>query len=102
MQIQQQHIIQNILIFLEKYNVLNLKVIHVNTGDITITNRIRKLKKYPKYSKHASLKQHKVVILGDGHAKGYAAGVKHLLSSGFEVFGVYQPRSWNENHKGHG
>jgi len=45
------------------------------------TNRVNKLKEYSKCSKHASQKQHKVVILGDSHARGCAAGVKHLKCS---------------------
>ena len=31
------------------------------------------------------------MFLGDSHARGCAAGVKHLLSSGFEVFGSINP-----------
>ena len=55
------------------------------------TDRVNKLKEYTKCSKHASQKQHKVVILGDSHARGCATGVKHLLSSDFEVFGCINP-----------
>ena len=32
-------------------------------------------------------KQHKVVIIGDGHARGCTAEVKHLLNNKFEVLG---------------
>jgi hypothetical protein len=55
------------------------------------TNWVNKLKEYPKCPKHASQKQHKVMILGDSHARGCAAEVKHLLSSDFEVFGTTNP-----------
>jgi hypothetical protein len=55
------------------------------------TNRVNKLKGHSKCSKHASQKRHKVVILGDSHARGCAARVKHLLNSDFEVFGSINP-----------
>jgi len=32
-------------------------------------------------------KQHKVIILGDSHARGCASGVSHLLNNDFEVLG---------------
>ena len=38
-------------------------------------------------------KQHKVLIVGDSHAKGCAASVKHLLNSNYEVFGSINPGS---------
>ena len=62
-----------------------------NNFQTPTTNRVNRLKEYSKCSKHASQKQHKVVILGDSHARGCAAGVKHLLSSDFEVFGSINP-----------
>jgi hypothetical protein len=48
------------------------------------TNWVNKLKEYPKCPKHASQKQRKFMIVGDSHAKGCAAEVKHLLSSDFK------------------
>jgi hypothetical protein len=38
-------------------------------------------------------KQHKLIILGDSHAKGCGTGVKHLLNNDFEVFGFVNPGS---------
>jgi len=52
---------------------------------------VNKFKKYSKCSKHASQKQQKIVILGDSHTRGCAAGVKHLFSNDFEVFGFTNP-----------
>ena len=62
-----------------------------NNFQTPTTNQVNKLKEYSKCSKHAYQKQHKVVILGDSHARGCAAGVKHLLSSDFEVIGSINP-----------
>jgi hypothetical protein len=56
-----------------------------NRFQTPITNRV-KLKEYSMCSKHASQKQHKVVILGDSHARGCAARVKHLLTHCGPVF----------------
>jgi hypothetical protein len=41
-------------------------------------------------------KQHKVVILGDSHARRCAAKVKHLLNNNFKVFGFVNPGSGME------
>ena len=38
-------------------------------------------------------KQHKVLIVGDSHARGCAARVKHLLNNNYEVFGSINPGS---------
>jgi hypothetical protein len=38
-------------------------------------------------------KQHRVIILGDSHARGCAARVKHLLNNDSEVFGSVNPGS---------
>jgi len=38
-------------------------------------------------------KQHKVLIVGDSHARGCAASVKNLLNNNFEVFGSINPGS---------
>jgi len=38
-------------------------------------------------------KQHKVIILGDSHARGCAARVNHLLNNDSEVFGLVNPGS---------
>jgi hypothetical protein len=38
-------------------------------------------------------KQHKVLIVGDSHARGCAARVKHMLNNNFEVFGCINPGS---------
>jgi UDP-N-acetyl-D-mannosaminuronic acid transferase (WecB/TagA/CpsF family) len=62
-----------------------------NNFQTPITNRVNKSKEYSKCSKHASQKQHKVVILGDSHARGCAAGIKDLLGRDFEVFGSINP-----------
>jgi hypothetical protein len=62
-----------------------------NNRQTPTTNWVNKLKKYPKCLKHASQKEHKVIILGDSHARGCTAEVKHLLSSDFEVFGTTNP-----------
>ena len=62
-----------------------------NNFQTPTTNRVNKLKDHSKCSKHASQKQHEVVILGVSHARGCAARVKHLLNSDFEVFGSINP-----------
>jgi hypothetical protein len=41
-------------------------------------------------------KQHKVVIVGHGHSRGYAAEVKHLLNNKFEVLGMVNSGSGME------
>ena len=64
-----------------------------NNFQTPTTNRVNKLKEYSKCSKHAFQKQHKVMIVGDSHARGCAAEVKHLLSSDFEVFGSINPEA---------
>jgi hypothetical protein len=38
-------------------------------------------------------KQHKVIILGDSHARGCAAEVSHLLNNGFELLRFVNPGS---------
>ena len=65
----------------------------------SVTNRINNIREYSKCYKQTSKKQHKVIILGDSHARGYAAGVKHLLGNDFEVFGSINPGSGMERVK---
>lgn len=36
-------------------------------------------------------KQHKVIILGDSHARGCASEVSHLLNNDFEELGLVNP-----------
>jgi hypothetical protein len=62
-----------------------------NNFQTPITNRVHRSKEYSTCSKHASRKQHKVVILGDSHARGCAAGIKHLLGRDSKVFRTINP-----------
>ena len=48
-------------------------------------NGVSKVKQY--------MKQHKVIIVGDGHARNYATKVRQLLNNDFEVMGFVNPGS---------
>jgi len=52
-----------------------------------------------KNSTQITNRHHKVVILGDSHTRGCAAGVKHLLSSDYEVCGSISPGAGMETIK---
>ena len=70
-----------------------------NNFQTPTTNRVNKLIEHCKCFKHASQKQHKVVILGDSHTRRCAARVKHLLNSDFEVFGSINAGAGMKNIK---
>jgi hypothetical protein len=36
-------------------------------------------------------KEHKIVIIGDSHSRGYAAEIKNHLTTNFEVIGLIKP-----------
>jgi len=44
-------------------------------------------------------KQHKVIIVGDSHARGCTAEVSHLLKNDFEVLGLVNPGAGMKNIK---
>jgi len=82
--------------------ILNGQVQYTNNGKLPISNnnknfqslttiQVNKSKEYLKCSKHASQKEHKVMILGDSHTRRCAAEVKHLLRTDFEVLGSINP-----------
>ena len=66
----------------------------VNTGRSREKNpkhgRMDKMKQKREATKE---KQHKVIIVGDSHARGGAAEVKHLLNNKFEVQGIVKSGS---------
>jgi hypothetical protein len=66
-----------------------------NTGRSSkaITNHIRSDKKKNHKKNSVRSKVHKVLILGDSHARGYASEVKHQLDKEYELFGFINPGS---------
>ena len=48
----------------------------------------------------AGKKQHKVIILGDSHARGCASEISHLLNNDFEVLGFVNPGTGMKHIKG--
>jgi hypothetical protein len=66
----------------------------VSTGRLRVVNskHIRKDKMNHK-KRLLEKKQHKVIILGDSHARGCATKVKHLLDNDLEVLGFVNPGS---------
>jgi len=67
--------------------ILNGQAQYINKRKLPASNTKNNLKNSTQITK----RHHKVVILGDSHARGCAAGVKHLLSSDFEVCGSISP-----------
>jgi hypothetical protein len=69
----------------------------VNTGRLRETNpKHGRMDKKKKERKAMKKKQHKVIIVGDSHARRGAAEVKHLLNNDFEVQGIVKSGSGME------
>ena len=68
--------------------------IPVSTERLRVVNPKHVRKDKMNYKKRVlEKKQHKVIILGDSHARGCATRVQHLLNNGFEVFCFVNPGS---------
>jgi hypothetical protein len=75
--------------------ILNGQVQYINKRKLPASI----IKNNPKNSTQITKRQHKVVVLGNSHARGCAAGIKHLLNSDVEVCGSINPGAGIETIK---
>ena len=83
-----------------RYNLLgndakedeDITLVKANSSSASITNQVTKIKTNHK-KKNVVKKVHKVLILGDSHARGCASEVKQKLKSEYEIVGFTNPGS---------